>query len=192
MAKTSALAEHDDSATATTIEVPTIEHNSADVAYMETARAAERRVAEAENEMNVAKSIAKAKKEAFDLAVNDLRRVIRNGPNDQLELPFDNDAEAWRAVSVTELVGHGATQKAVDIIIQASMTTLGELSDFMATTEVDALDGVGEVTAEKVKGALTAWFAANPDKCPPTKEDDGNDDDGMGQISDDSDNADAA
>lgn len=122
-------------------------------------------------------------KKQYDAACEELAKMAAMRPTHGplFEKPADTttggedaaggaQAEAWRDADLQELVQHGAPQKVIDKMKARvpALTTIGQLADWMNAphSKLTDLQGVGKVTAEKVADAQTAWFAANPDKCP--------------------------
>lgn len=121
-----------------------------------------------------AKSDASAAKKALDAAYETLAdhalQKLTFGPL------FDADAaeeDKWRGVSVDELVDHGATTQQIGKLTGKAppIRTLGDLSTFLSDehTRLGDIDGIGTKGAEAIEDALGAWFADNPEMCPPVK-----------------------
>lgn len=134
--------------------------------------------------VEVCKEDLKDAKERYEVAVSDLRQMIRQGPERQQTLPFkDQDGDeadgatsenadattttdadssqdeddSWRGVSLTEL---SIPSKILDYLGDAKIYTLGELSDYTADgADLTLIKGIGEKAAEKINGATEKFWA---------------------------------
>jgi chromosome segregation ATPase len=125
-----------------------------------------------------AKEEASALKKSYEAALKELQdmasRKLTAGP--LFEKP-EHEQNAWRVASINELADHGATQSQIKKLTEKTpgpIGTLGDLSDFLQDDRrrLTDIDGVGGKAAEAIEDALSAWFAAHPDECPPVKSDD--------------------
>lgn len=140
-------------------------------------------------QVEVCKEDLKEAKERYEVAISDLRQMIRQGPERQQTLPFkDQDGEeteggasenadtstmteadspededdSWRGVSLTEL---SIPSKILDYLGDAKIYTLGELSDYTADgADLTLIKGVGEKAAEKINGATEKFWAEQKEK----------------------------
>ncbi len=123
-----------------------------------------------------AKERAKAAKERYTSALDELDALIERGPDYQQKLPGMADVgkpaeqspggfvdNSWRELSVSELELPEAI--AVDLT-DAGIETLGQLAD---RTNQDQwwrdIDGIGPGKAEKVADAFAAFWASHPEYC---------------------------
>lgn len=135
---------------------------------------------EDEAEWVSAKEAASEAKKAFDASVERLRKAIR-AANEPLPL-FDGKAvklapsaaanpsespnssstedESWRAVPLSEVL-MDLPPKKVQILADAELTTLGQLTDFQAAKSTYAWDlkGVGPEWRTKIEDAVVTWLA---------------------------------
>lgn len=155
-------------------------------------REAERLVNKREMEWQQAKAVAVEKRGLFNKAVASLRQVInrsdaplfkpalQSGPESAAaatESPAPAPgADAWRAASIDELsLPDGIKEKlrAASIdgrALPEPLDTLGAISDFTNRgRRLIDLDGIGQDKADQIADAMTAWFAAHPDRVPPAK-----------------------
>ena len=136
------------------------------------------RILDLRDKHECAKANARAAKKALEAAHEALAdhamQKLTFGPL------FDENAaddEQWRTVSVDELVDHGATAPQIAKLTGKAppIRTLGDLSSYLDDdyTRLTDIEGVGTKAAEAIEDALGAWFAANPEMCPPVKLADG-------------------
>lgn len=135
-------------------------------------------------QVEVCKEDLKWAKERYEVAISDLRQMIRQGPERQQTLPFkdqdgdeadgatsenadatttteadspEDEDDSWRGVSLTEL---SIPSKILDYLGDAKIYTLGELSDYTADgADLTLIKGVGEKAAEKINGATEKFWA---------------------------------
>lgn len=127
-------------------------------------------------------------KERYEVAISDLRQMIRQGPERQQTLPFkDQDGEEKEggasenadATTTTDAENDGVTcydeddswrgvsltelsipSKILDYLGDAKIYTLGELSDYTADgADLTLIKGVGEKAAEKINAATEKFWA---------------------------------
>jgi len=84
--------------------------------------------------------------------------------------------EAWRDVSVDELIGYGVSQSVVDKLKEAECATLGAIATFTQTKLLTEIEGIGEKKAESIQDALECYWGDHPveaeEEVPPAEEDD--------------------
>lgn len=131
------------------------------------------------NDLNEAKEEVKSCKSMYEAACEELTRLASDKPTygplfEKNSKPVQPDpaTEAWRKVSLQALVQHGAPKRSIDLMCDKAppMDTIGKMSDYLAASEYNKLtdiDGIGQAGADKIVEAQAAWFAANPDMCPP-------------------------
>lgn len=122
---------------------------------------------EATDRSNEAKE-AKAKVQMLQDQLSDL---IRSATEDMKDRPLFNQEEpkadepktvavngAWRNEPITVLVAYGATNKDVDKLIEADITTMGLMAD---CSNLTAIKGIGPAVAERLAKASAAFHEAN-------------------------------
>ena len=129
------------------------------------------RVTDLKIKLVTAKEEASQCKKSLDAALDELhdvaRRKLTAGPL------FDGPPQdEWRVVTIGELTDHGVTVAQVSRLLEKTpgpITTLGDLADFTGDgrNRLADIDGIGAKAAESIEDAISKWFGANPDKCPP-------------------------
>lgn len=141
----------------------------------ERVRKAELEVAMCEREYEGLKEETAAAKKQFEKAVDRLRAVIRSTDPDAdplfnqpaAEAQDDTAAEdkpadpdAWRAVPLAEVLPDA---KLAGPLLEAGVTTFGELEDWRATRgETPKVVGLGPVKRQAIDDAIVAWWTAHP------------------------------
>lgn len=128
-----------------------------------------------ESEWESAKEEASDCKKAFEAAVERLRKAIRSA-NEQLPLfdaakqpaaaPVDAgkaaepvEDESWKLVPLTDVL-YGLPAKKVQILADAELVTLGQLTDFQAAKGgFDwGIKGIGSEWRTKIEDAVISWL----------------------------------
>lgn len=142
--------------------------NSLNASHLNELREKEAECDRLECEMEEAKGdLARAKKK-YEVAIEELRGLIRQGPNRQPELPFGSDEpeatpstpatdESWREVHVSTLDLDSGIEKA---LIEADLETIGKIADWTAGGNHQLIDipGIGEAKAKKIDDAIDAFW----------------------------------
>lgn len=117
-------------------------------------------VAVTRRKYDLARSKAKAAKDAYEDAVAHLLDLIDRGPDEQLRL-FDDAPPEWRSV---ELVGNlELSAKTLELLAEAGITTLGALVDFTETAPLSDIKGIGPKKVEEIEAATVKFWADHPE-----------------------------
>lgn len=130
----------------------------------------ERDVAKLAVKAEATKSKASAAKKNFEAADEELRELIRRGPEEQPMLPgVDGAEDAWRHMPLTEMGIDGAL---LDNLVEVDIKTIGDLSDQMDKFGVgwhNTIAGVGDKAADKVSDLFIEFWKEHPEFCDATK-----------------------
>ena len=143
-------------------------YTKAEQAHYEAIRKKEREVGIFAIKADDTKRTASAAKKTFEVADEELRKLIRGGPDLQQQLPGMDDvepSEEWRDLSLTDL---GLDAALAATLHKSEITTIGELSDYMAEHGPQwsgDLMGIGEVKAEVIQECYVTFWAAHPEYC---------------------------
>lgn len=114
---------------------------------------------------------SKEAKKAYEAAVSRLRSAVRDATSGQQELPFAEEPELWRAVTLAELEISG---KLAESLTEAKLDTLGAIADYTAAGNLlTDLKGVGEKAAAKIEAATADWWGRHPEMRPDDKASEG-------------------
>lgn len=114
---------------------------------------------------------SKEAKKAYEAAVSRLRSAVRDATSGQQELPFAEEPELWRAVTLAELEISG---KLAESLTEAKLDTLGAIADYTAAGNLlTDLKGVGEKAAAKIEAATADWWERHPEMRPDEKASEG-------------------
>ena len=113
------------------------------------------------------KKAAKESKEALDEKLDELRSLIRTGPNPQMELPFKPvvTPQSWESVPIGTAMKLSDRQK--DLLESAGVKTVGEFESLRGKNRKDypdgllSLKGVGEKTITKWEDEILDWLGKN-------------------------------
>ncbi len=126
----------------------------------------ERDVAKLAVKAEATKSKASAAKKNFEAADEELRELIRRGPEEQPMLPgVDGAEDAWRHWQLIEMGVAGALSQN---LVDADIKTIGDLSDIMdkfGVTWHNTINGVGDKAAENVDGLFIEFWKEHPEFC---------------------------
>ena len=139
--------------------------------YINETRELESRASRLMSIVETVKENLKSAKQQYEDAVNELRQLVRCGPDRQQRLPFPEDEapvspmtvnttviddESWKAVPIVELdLAEPIKQKLLD----HGISTVGELADYTAQGNLlTDIKGVGAAKAEKIEAALERFW----------------------------------
>ena len=127
-----------------------------------------RDVKSAEREYDNAKAIAKCAKETLEIRQAHLSNLISDGPkipDQQLELPFNDDRPNWDQVPVTEAIK--ITESQAEKLEAAGVKTMGRLEFVRAGNDPDyprglrSIKGFGEKTIDAIENDIVEWLSKN-------------------------------
>lgn len=137
---------------------------------------------ELEQEADAAKVAAKHARERYDQAVDDLRRLVREGKRarsepttpgplfEKLGSPADapsssadpDDDQSWRPVPLADLgLAPSILEALAAVAVNAlPLTTLGQLVDYQSlpTVSIESIRGIGPASADKIADACAAFW----------------------------------
>lgn len=125
-------------------------------------RAAESRYLAAAEEAKRLKKAFEAAQDRLSRYLSDLDMPLFDRPKAEARAP---EPEAWRAFPLAGV--EQFPEAALEAFEAVEVRTLGELADWSAFKKLTDLAGVGDATAEKVEGALLAFWAAHPEFAEP-------------------------
>lgn len=111
----------------------------------------------------------KQAKKDFKSAVDTLEGIVQRGPENYplFDKAGGNATEAaadesWREVEISEL--EGLTSGLCSKLYEAGIDTIGKLADYTkdGQAQITDIDGIGPAAAEKIEGAMTAFWASRP------------------------------
>lgn len=114
------------------------------------------------------KAIAAAAKKNHELLQAKLNRLIADGANPQMELPFDEDedaAEDWKDVAISDVLE--LTDKQFEKLEDAGVRTVGQFEHLRSGQMTDypdglrSLKGVGEKTVDAWENQIVEWLSEN-------------------------------
>jgi hypothetical protein len=78
--------------------------------------------------------------------------------------PEDVAANAWRSLSIGELIQHGCKPSVNEKLLDAGIATIGSLIDFQADgTELTSIKGIAGETEAQIADAMIAFWEAHPE-----------------------------
>ncbi len=136
--------------------------------HIERIRQQEAIVREKELELRSCQEAVKEAREDLSMAIAKLRTIIRNGPEEQMELPLSSDDDAdfeeqWAARMKTRLEdaitltkSERETFEAVGVYTVADFERLraGQIDGYHGLT---ALKGIGQAKADRLEDAVLEW-----------------------------------
>ena len=134
--------------------------------HYEQIRQKERDVERLATKAEQTKEAASVAKKAFEAASSELREFIHLGPDLQQKLPGmdgEKPKEEWRTLSIENL---GVGVKVKVALNRALLSTLGELTDFIAKHDEDwwrDLEGIGPGAAEKIQESYVKFWEQHPE-----------------------------
>lgn len=150
-----------------TEQVEDVSEPSEEQEMLKVVQEAEVRCQELEREYTVSKENTSILKKRYDLAVEEMRKLIRQTKE---PMPLfdrsndDGDPDAWRLVTLTAaLEGRGVTDNQIAKLHEADLHTLGDVADYTsADRRLEDIDGIGQVISEKIADALTEYWQDHP------------------------------
>lgn len=141
--------------------------------YINETRELESRAASIAVKIEWIKEDLKSEKQHYEDAVNELRQLVRRGPDRQQRLPFpdddqvtpepitvnttETDDDSWKPTPIIEL--DGLAEPIKNKLLDAGISTVGELADFTATGNLlTDVKGIGAAKAEKIEAALEKFW----------------------------------
>lgn len=130
-----------------------------------------------------AKQEAKEAREEYQDAVDGLVRLIREGPNPQLSLPFEDSEEdapdppaeaqpdqaGWQSVRLEDLAEAGLrlSERQLKAFHEANLETLGALAAWSKSYPLVTVPGIGPTSAAEVRACLSLYWQAHPEYTDP-------------------------
>lgn len=148
--------------------------------YINQTRELESRASSIAVEVESLKDDLKSAKQRYDDAVDELRDLIRRGPDAQARLPFPEDDgprelghvtitkplttntstepdESWKPTPIVEL--ESLPQPIKDKLLDAGISTVGELADYTSQgNQLTDIKGIGAAKAEKIEAAMEKFW----------------------------------